>query len=278
MNEVSYLLKTMKDLKSQEKLFSVISFLRFLASQNEVLLYVINRELIYFHDGNDEKIAKTLVLATTQAESKILSEMYNRLFNFFLSSQIVFSSLPQTISSYLRRLLLFLDLLQEPWFKEAFLPIYIDVYPDLRSHVLTDNNHLETIYKLSPQLFSLPSLILPLCKKTNFKENLVYILINNLIELFDALCLEDSQLFDQKRKMLNPNQTFIEKHNYYAFSNDLTSLMVSQDIANWILEHSQECVAHFFKMMEMFEFMNYTTRQEHVHGELLLCSYLIANP
>lgn len=54
-------------------------------------------------------------------------------------------------------LFLFLDLLQDPHFKEQFIVYYIKLYPALIQHMIDTNGEVNVVYKISPQLFSIPT-------------------------------------------------------------------------------------------------------------------------
>lgn len=150
---------------------------------------------------------------------------------------------------------LYLDLFQDIAFKEVFLPFYIAFYPTL---IKDSKNGMNIIYKISPQLFS----ISPLAIRFSKQDKLVDTLINSSLSLFQTLCTEK---VDNKPLIINCNSEFIVDHTYYAFTNDLNTVLENPTIASFIFLNRLDLLQTLTHLIELFQGMNPMKRMTNQH-------------
>jgi hypothetical protein len=87
-------------------------------------------------------------------------------------------------------LFLFLDLLQDPSFKEQFIVYYIKIYPALIDHMIDTKGEVNVVYKISPQLFSIPAITLPLAR---MEGGIFDMMLIHLYRLFESMSYVDQR-------------------------------------------------------------------------------------
>lgn len=214
---------------------AITTWLRYLGSNGEALLSVIRRQFVGNSDtpsgGSRSPPPLAIVLnLCVVLKGELLDEI----------------------------LFLFLDLLQDPAIKELFIEHYKKIYPTLVQHMmLTGDTNIA--YKISPQLFSIPALTVPLTRKGGLMD----MLLNELVTFFKSISkpnpLTGLYMVDVDNRLLPPS-------HYYAFTNDITTLLNSPEIAQHMIEHP-ELLKKLVDTLALMETMNPSVRRTDVHVE-----------
>jgi hypothetical protein len=210
---------------------AIVNWLRFLGSHGDALLHLIRQEFI---------------------SSPLTVQPVEILLHSCLS--LAEEPLDET-------LFLFLDLLQDPDFKERFIRYYIKIYPALIEHMIKTNGEVNVVYKISPQLFSIPAVTLPLARE---KGGLMDMILIHLYKLFEQVSHPDPRT---GLKLVDCDNAFISPHNYYAFTNDLNTLLGSTQIARLLVAERTDLFKLLLNLLALLQGVDPNTRRTDTYVE-----------
>jgi hypothetical protein len=154
---------------------------------------------------------------------------------------------------------LFMDLLQDTTFKERYLPHYLSVYPTLLEQQMVDVPKVEVvIYKISPQLFSIPALTLPLIRS----GRLLSFFLDVTKKMFDRVP-------DSKNNRLDFESNYMTTHhsNFFALLNDFHSVLNNAPSSSHIITNRLDFVQEFLQLCTRLQLSNAERRQRGTHVE-----------
>lgn len=225
-------LKRTKQEQLEPYISSIVDWIRYLGSYSESLISLVRQEFLTY-DSLQQSYPMDLILSSSlNLSSEVLDDV----------------------------LFLFLDLLQEPTFKQTFIRSYVNLYPILIQHTIKTKGEVNIVYKISPQLFSIPSLTFPLVK-----EDLLFdTMIQSLFNLFNELSASNPT---SGLPFLDCNRELITNHSYYAFTNDLNTLLNCPEISQYLLYERLDLLKKFFYLLLYLQGINPNIRQIDKHVE-----------
>eukprot|EP01117_Protostelium_nocturnum_P005279 TRINITY_DN1925_c0_g2_i1.p1 TRINITY_DN1925_c0_g2~~TRINITY_DN1925_c0_g2_i1.p1 ORF type:complete len:1678 (-),score=263.05 TRINITY_DN1925_c0_g2_i1:3052-8085(-) len=214
---------------------TVVNWLRYIGSSNEALLHIIRQTLIK-PPKNDSSISfHTLLEACLHIPLDV-------------ADQILF---------------LFLDVLRDPSIKPLFIRHYVSLYSKFTFQMTKITGGSALVYKLSPQLFSVPELTIPLSKEEERSFNILDVMINSICMFFENLSRKD----ESNQLKVDYDIPYTNSNNYYAFINDLNTILAVPDIAKQLIYERQDLLSTFFRLLSFIQGSDPITRQLDIHVE-----------